>query len=85
MREVKMVAANRPKVIYCYEDIGRGYFPIDMLRYDNCWPAAEDNDISLSFDCRFRAAYPEHGFRILITGYNTPTVGRWNSFGYSVK
>lgn len=71
-----MPGANRFKVA------GRGSFPIDMLRYDVCWPTTEKaaNTIARSF----QPAQGEMTVELESTLHNRPTVARWESFGWTV-
>ena len=63
--------------------IGRGVFPLDMLRYDGCYPKLEADT----------AIMGEEGLREVMLHKTlnwghpkvwVPTVGRWNSFGWAV-
>ncbi len=57
-------------------------FPIDMLRYDACWPASEED--SHLIECTLRH---ETDHRVLVTVYHRRyllTAVRWESFGWSV-
>lgn len=61
---------------------GRDLFPIDMLRYDCCWPKTETNDsynIAASYERGNRAMR-----EVTLIGLKDPTVGRWHSFGWEV-
>ncbi len=70
---------------------GRGRFPIDMLRFDRCWP--RDTDATANIDW---AMYPELDAKRNIGPYRVtllhnderrhwePTAARWSSFGWSV-
>ena len=52
---------------------GDGKFPIDMLRYDSCWPHS-----SIDVD-----AFNRKGRRtITLASYSAPTIARWESFGW---
>lgn len=55
---------------------GRNDFPVDMLRYDCCWPFGEIS--------AFRILDMLHQRRIEMLGIKTPNEGRWNSFGWKV-
>lgn len=57
---------------------GTGNFPIDMLRYDACWPATESDAAHLQFEKGRRT--------ITLHTHNpsAPTNGRWNSFLWNV-
>lgn len=67
---------------HMYRVRGKGKFPIDMLRYDSCWPRtpedvwfidmnAEDPDYRKSRD-------------VCLSSNHAPTIARWNSFGWEV-
>jgi hypothetical protein len=72
---------------------GKGFFPLDMLRYDKCYPM-NPRDIDLITE---RGQMPErmivigtvivgskaHVTRLVKEGL-TPTVGRWLSMGWPV-
>ena len=62
---------------------GRGSFPIDMLRYDSCWPASESRD-SFEITASTRPRSGRMKRRITLLGLREPTVGRWESFGWNV-
>lgn len=72
-----------PKQVQGYEFVVEGShdFPIDMLRYDRCWPRSEDQAIAV-------APYHFSQFRekrqVKLRGLNEPTDGRWESFGWRV-
>jgi len=65
---------------------GRGEFPVDMLRYDQCYPADESQARQL---LRLREQPTEMVTVMLIhrsdTKYWKPTEGRWQSFLWRVK
>jgi hypothetical protein len=78
---------------------GTGPFPIDMLRYDRCWPAEEQSTLILARSCAPRscACDPDQPcaheslwdcgrcWEIqLCTEGPGPTVDRWRSFGWAV-
>lgn len=70
------------KSVFEFTVEGKGTFPIDMLRYDSCWPASEGRDvpeISLS-----AIQGRQHQHRVTLIGLREPTVGRWESFGWRV-
>jgi len=60
-------------------------FPIDMLRFDECWPAQVEDSGRLANTFGFR-----HGRRVrweltLLSNRNdVPTTERWNSFAIEV-
>lgn len=61
---------------------GSGRFPVDMLRYDQCWPVTSEdaNKIAASFGdvCEDR----KWTIRLTMAARHKlgPTVGRWQSF-----
>lgn len=66
---------------------GTGYFPIDMLRYDRCTPATEEDSGNIVRDMPTAEGYSE---RTVDVRYEGPTkephvtVDRWKSFGWTV-
>ena len=62
---------------------GRGHFPIDMLRYDACWPRTQEDVTALN------DYWSEKPRRVVLSsahklkGYR-PTSTRWSSFGWTV-
>lgn len=56
---------------------GTGPFPLDMLRFDECWPVA-DEDVRALEGLHFQLAI------IRMRSHRGPTTGRWNSFGWRV-
>lgn len=58
---------------------GYGRFPVDMLRYDACWPKSEGRDSTAmngDHDSERRRV-------VLVTAReHSPTPGRWESFGW---
>lgn len=71
----------RPTV-YEFEVQGSGTFPVDMLRYDCCWPAREMEDSYRGIGEPDPSA-PVRTVR-LHTIRETATNGRWASFGWIV-
>jgi hypothetical protein len=65
-----------------FEVRGRGQFPFDMLRYDSCWPKHESD--SAEIERNVRRGTDEYTVRLMSVGLNSPTIGRWNSFGWKV-
>lgn len=61
---------------------GKGRFPLDMLRYDSCFPATQGDVCNLTpRDRQPRTVTLEH------RGANKdwkPTAARWQSLGYTV-
>ena len=61
---------------------GRGSFPIDMLRYDSCFPAHESDSGEIEASLRPREGNVSRA--IFLRGPREPTVARWASFGWKV-
>lgn len=75
--------------------MGSGEFPLDMLRYDSCSPATEEDSgiIRSTFDWH-RSNLTDGNWVVLVKKVlrekrrkndNVFTAGRWNSFGCSVQ
>lgn len=73
------------KPIQGYEFVvtGRHEFPWDMLRYDRCWPAGEDQITEMA--PYFRGERYRQMRQVKLRGLNEPTDGRWESFGWIVS
>ena len=56
---------------------GRGNFPLDMLRYDSCWPADTASAMSIG------RSDPADTITLLTWGVGI-TPDRWRSFGWTV-
>jgi hypothetical protein len=63
---------------------GKGTFPVDMLRYDMCWPrnSSDANSILTPADRAERAAPRE--VHLETARKVDPTFARWASFGWVV-
>lgn len=61
---------------YSYVVEGSGPFPLDMLRYDESFPASE-LDAGIILDRGRR--------EIMLRSYSEPQPARWSSFGWTVK
>jgi hypothetical protein len=57
---------------------GRGAFPLDMLRYDSCWPNSEADTSAID--------EPRERRKVTLRTYSnySPTIDRWESFGWRV-
>jgi hypothetical protein len=71
---------------YKFTVIGKGRFPLDMLRYDACWPQSTEDGatISMSLDKECRELRPASGWQVQLMGVNPATAARWSSFGWTV-
>lgn len=61
--------------------VGMGQFPIDMLRYDNCVPASEND----SYEIQNKTAHREIRLRRFQIVKNDLAKARWASFGWFLK
>jgi len=63
-------------------------FPVDMLRYDGCYPASTHDAVQLGDSCRgpSRTSDPKRKRQVTLstTLFNKPTTARWESFGWRV-
>lgn len=81
---------KRP-VHFTVEGVGR--FPVDMLRYDACYPARGDDAAAIATSLDVRKSGVTHTIRLTtLRAYMPdvnpaavgPTVDRWLSFGWRV-
>lgn len=76
-----MTVHNR-QLLHDFTVEGTGQFPLDMLRFDECWPQRIDDA------CDMGDADSESRTRIRRTirlrGIKAPTPARWASFGWQV-
>ena len=79
----RKVPCDPVRALYEFAVCGWGEFPLDMLRYDSCWPRREGTDVFKMF-----ASLRNDGSRelqtIRLVGLRPPSEGRWNSFGWPV-
>lgn len=68
-----------------FEVEGRGPFPVDMLRYDACWPVRENEDSFKGISLREPECYDGERVVRLRTIAPSLTEGRWRSFGWKIK
>lgn len=62
---------------------GGGAFPLDMLRYNSCWPARGVDVVALhrGMGQPHRATAARE---VTLEGVDVPTNDRWESFGWTV-
>lgn len=74
--------ATAKKYFHRFKVRGTGEFPIDMMRYDRCYPRTETDAIT----AQTRASHSREVEMIapVRERYWTPTKGRWESFGWAV-
>jgi hypothetical protein len=63
---------------------GRGPFPVDMLRYDQCIPYQPDDTRKLEADATEETREVTLTIPKGAASIHYPTVGRWSSFGWNV-
>ena len=63
-------------------------FPVDMLRYDHCWPCSEEDSAKIIQTNDLRKYQNEEEVTVKLRAYGPagwePTRGRWESFGWVV-
>lgn len=73
---------TRKTTVQRFTVTGTGRFPLDMLRYDSCWPATQTDVHNMS----------DHGHAVMgrcpstiaLETHGEPTSDRWASFGWEV-
>jgi hypothetical protein len=65
---------------------GRGEFPVDMLRYDSCYPNSERDSslITSTFDSWTKTPRERWSICVKSASENPWTFGRWSSFGVNI-
>ena len=69
---------------FSFEVVGRGDFPVDMLRYDSAFPADGNAVDAIAFRVERENWRQERTVRLGSYRSTEPTIGRWNSFGWRV-
>ncbi len=69
-----------------FEVEGQGAFPVDMLRYDSCWPDSTDDALKISAHRADGKECVERRRVTLVTveRLNCVVDGRWQSFNWRV-
>ena len=81
----KRMSKIHKKFQYVVEGGPYATFPIDMLRYDACYPANPAAVDGVAFDPGIRQMVGERKSRqVTLRSDREPTVGRWESFGWRV-
>lgn len=65
--------------------IGRGTFPVDMLRYDECFPRDSQSAYAIINENGDDGTPRGHRTVTLVTHKHFITPERWRSFGWVVK
>lgn len=81
---VALRGSERPAHRYEYYVSGSGAFPLDMLRYDACWPATGEDAASMGITMRDDPEAYRKVRSIRILSHSEPTLARWASFTWSV-
>jgi hypothetical protein len=63
---------------------GRGAFPVDMLRYDCCFPDDQGSAMRIQIGARQGDSYSVKLSIFARTKAVAPTTARWQSFGWRV-
>lgn len=66
-----------------FEVEGSGFFPIDMLRYDSCWPYSQEDVSGISCTYELQPMRRVKLCRIVRNKNLMPTGDRWASFGWT--
>jgi hypothetical protein len=68
--------------IYTFIVAGNDQFPLDMMRYDICYPQREvdSHQIERSFRSRERRTR-----RVTLVSSKAPTEARWGAFGWLIE
>lgn len=64
---------------------GRFTFPVDMLRYDNCFPYMEKDSAEITKAMMVNVSSWEVTLQRFISYKDQPTIERWKSFGCKVS
>ena len=66
--------------------VGSHYpFPVDMLRYDACYPSTSEDASTISESLRRERDAEGNRYRqVTLVGPRAPTVGRWQSFLWQI-
>lgn len=59
---------------------GQGHFPVDMLRYDACWPVTSEDVCRMPLGTIRKLEI----VKVRMASHRAPTVDRWASFGWRV-
>lgn len=62
---------------------GRGEFPFDMLRRDECWPIDTQSASSMALDNSTLAGFRQERY-VHLRSNGAVTIRRWESFGWKV-
>lgn len=74
--ESRIDRSDRPAYFYTYYVSGYGTFPLDMLRYDSCWPSTSVDVAKIDRSDKSRS--------IKLHSHQRPTPERWESFLWKI-
>lgn len=77
------MATTKQKTLFKFTVVGSGVFPFDMLRYDQCWPASENDSAAIERTSR-RGSHMRDEKITLASNIDRTTGARWVSFGWRV-
>lgn len=63
---------------------GRGGFPFDMLRYDECWPETTNDALMLQHPDTLEGLKAVRTITMATASRNAPNAKRWESFLWRV-
>ena len=64
---------------------GKGEFPLDMLRYDCCYPYSGEDAAKFRTPDTLEEYKALRTVRLVSCSYSGPTADRWSSFGWSAS
>ena len=70
----------RNEELYLFTVVGSGEFPIDMLRYDGCWPYEREDAAKIEASFREPGLPGVRTVVLQTTNRHGPTYRRWESF-----
>ena len=71
--------------VHRFTMVGRGIFPMDMLRYDQCWPEGAGDVLKLETPRENREPREVNLVHYSHTKAWNPTQDRWRTFGWTMK
>lgn len=71
--------------LHIFSVTGKGRFPLDMLRYDQCWPRAAEDAEAIGMNLSSLNPREVTSVILLVAWAHGPTIDRWRSFGWEAK
>ena len=78
MRRKRVTSIPR---VYTFTVAGNDDFPLDMLRYDLCYPKSQRDASEMAKTFRQRRGE----YRVTLVSSKAPTEERWGSFGWALE